>query len=440
MSLLVPVMLFGWVPLTVLLFFRIKPHHAALVCVIGGMLFLPMTGYSFSGFPDYSKETAIALGLILGGRLSGKGQEFPLKIQLYDMLMIAWCLCPIASSLTNNLGIYDGLSSSLAQSLKWGVPYFAGRKYFCDKESLKDLLLALLIGGLLYAPLCLYEVRMSPQLSNIIYGFFPHSWVQHLRYGGYRPIVFMQHGLMVSLWIAIAATAALWCWRSQLITNVKGIPTSALFILLTITCFFCKSANGFFAFTVGCVLLKQPKLIYLTLLSIPCYLVLRMNNVITIDDLTTFTHQYLDTERVDSLAIRLLQEDLFYQRALEQPFFGWGGYDRGKPIDPHTGQPIKIMIDSLWIITMRSRGFVGLITLFSAMLIGPWLWLQKVRKYKKDDPENDFLPQVLLSLIVVLFMIDSLLNGMINSVYILISGALLGTYLKSDRLMPEPKE
>ena len=56
MTYLVPIMLFGWVPLSILFFSTLKPHHAALVCIIGGMLFLPMAGYNFSGFPEYDKS------------------------------------------------------------------------------------------------------------------------------------------------------------------------------------------------------------------------------------------------------------------------------------------------------------------------------------------------------------------------------------------------
>ncbi|MBV5327317.1 MAG: hypothetical protein JZU65_06720, partial [Chlorobium sp.] len=84
----------------------------------------------------------------------------------------------------------------------WGVPFLAGRIYFKDESTIKDLHRGIIIGGLIYMVLCLYEIRMSPQLNNMLYGFFPHSWVQHLRYGGFRPIVFMQHGLMVALWMA----------------------------------------------------------------------------------------------------------------------------------------------------------------------------------------------------------------------------------------------
>ena len=38
-------------------------------------------------------------------------------------------------------------------------------------DTLRDLCLSIIIGGVIYLPLCLYEIRMSPQLHSIFYGF-----------------------------------------------------------------------------------------------------------------------------------------------------------------------------------------------------------------------------------------------------------------------------
>ena len=44
----------------------------------------------------------------------------------------------------------------------------------------------------------LVEVRLSPQINTWIYGFFQHDFIQMMRYGGFRPIVFLPHGLWVA--------------------------------------------------------------------------------------------------------------------------------------------------------------------------------------------------------------------------------------------------
>ena len=84
--------------------------------------------------------------------------------------MLAWCVCPLFSSLTNDeLGLYDGFSETLDQTLAWGVPYFMGRLYLGDAAGLRaDLVVGVVLGGLLYIPLCLYEMRATPTAPHAV--------------------------------------------------------------------------------------------------------------------------------------------------------------------------------------------------------------------------------------------------------------------------------
>lgn len=444
MTPLVPIMLFGWVPLTVILFFTLKPHHAVLCAVIGGWLFLPMATYDPQGLPSYSKGTAIALGLIIAGRLSGQRQRGSFRWRRYDLPMVVWCLSPIATSVSNELGWYDGFAAAWAQTMAWGVPYLAGRIYLASSDRLRDLCRAIVIGGLVYLPLCLYEIRMSPQLSNIFYGFFPHSFAQHMRYGGFRPIVFMQHALMVALWMAVCATVAFWSWRSGMIKAVRGFPMALLVPALTITTLLCKSVNGWFALVVGYGGYfayrkgKIKRLLQLLLLAVPLYIGLRATGVVTGQEVEAVAAHFVEPERVVSLGVRLLQEDLFSRKALLQPWLGWGGYERGWPVDPKTGRKMIAMIDSLWLITFSSQGLVGLVSLVAAMLTGPWLVLRSLGNWATEGEEFTVPVLAMLALVVILFMIDSLFNGMVNPVYIVTSGALVG-YHAARQSSPEAK-
>lgn len=430
MTLLNPLMLFGWVPFTIFLFFNLKPHHAVLVCVIGGTLFLSMAGYDLLGLPDYNKNTAIALGLILGGRVSGKRQAVNFQVQIYDVPMLLWCLCPLATSISNHLGIYDGLSGVWTNTMIWGIPYLSGRLYFTDQEKLRSLCMGLVIGGLIYLPLCLYEIRMSPQLSVNLYGFFPHSFIQHARFGGFRPIVFMQHGLMVSLWMALTTTILFWLWRSGEIKHLKGFPVMLLFPAMVITTVLCKSVNGWVALAIGCFgyfcyrLSKSTLPFRLLLLAFPCYIFLRITGFLDANEIESLASHFFDAERILSLGIRLRQEDLFIVKAVQRFLLGWGGFDRAWPINPETGRKAIEMIDSLWLIAFSTNGLIGLVSLSSGMLLGPWMVLRSLSK-QILTVEFSFIGPLVLSLVVVLFMIDSLMNGMVNPVYILISGALV---------------
>ena len=64
-------------------------------------------------------------------------------------------------------------------------------------------------------PLCLYEIRMSPQLHYLVYGFYPSFFGMSVRFGGYRPTVFLQHGLAVGMWMTSASLVGVWLWYSR---------------------------------------------------------------------------------------------------------------------------------------------------------------------------------------------------------------------------------
>jgi len=139
----------------------------------------------------------------------------------------------------------------------------------------------------------------------------------------------------------------------------------------------------------------------------------------------------------------MLQENLFGLKTLEHPLFGWGRIDRGWPVNPNTGNTLIRMVDSLFVIYSSTRGYFGLSSLFSSILIGPWLVIRDYRHFRKTKYPFS-IDSIVLALITVLFMMDCLINGMINPIYTLCSGALISYYIfiihkiffihKTDRL------
>ena len=99
----------------------------------------------------------------------------------------------------------DRTLALLFRSIKWGVPYFLGRSYLLEPRALRELTWAIFLGGLVYVPLCLFEMRISPQLHKWAYGFRSSAFAMELRWGGYRPQVFMQSGLAVAMWMTSAS-------------------------------------------------------------------------------------------------------------------------------------------------------------------------------------------------------------------------------------------
>ena len=130
-----------------------------------------------------------------------------------DIPMFLFCWSPLVTSLLNGIngiGIYDGLSMVLGQIVSWGLPYLIGRIYFFDMEGMRELAVGMFVGGIIYIPLCWLEMRMSPQLHVWVYGYHQHAFGQALRWWGYRPMVFMQHGLMVGMWMSMTALMGYW--------------------------------------------------------------------------------------------------------------------------------------------------------------------------------------------------------------------------------------
>lgn len=431
-----PIVLYCWPIVTILLFLNLRPAKAVVVSVIGGYLFLPMTTIDVPLIGSLTKTTSVAIGLMIGSLLSGSDDGIRVRVRSFDIPMLLWCLAsPFFSSVVNGLGAYDGFSGSVQATLNWGVFYYIGKKYFSEASRLRILSGSILIGGLLYIPLILFELRMSPQLSRMVYGFFPHSFAQHIRYGGYRPIVFMQHGLAVSFWMAAAAAVCFWFWRTRQKKSVMGIPVAIAALSLIAVTILCKSANawayialsvaGFFYFRRK----RRTKLFSLVLLIIPIYVAFRISGVVSTKELADSLGKIFDSERIVSLTSRLTQEDLFSQRAMMRPIFGWGNMTRAWPMAARSGFAVPQAIDALWLIQFSTKGIFGLACLFLSLGLGPLRILRRVKTLPSPGPGgiDDFqVDAVVLSLIVILFLVDSLLNAMISPVWILCAGALAG--------------
>ena len=107
----------------------------------------------------------------------------------------------------------------------------------------------------------LFEIRMSPQLHFWIYGYYPTDFIQEMRDGGFRPMVFLGHGLAVAFFTmtATVASAALWRSRTRLIGSV---PPIGIFAYLSFVLLLCKTAGAliYAALLVPLVRWARPRL------------------------------------------------------------------------------------------------------------------------------------------------------------------------------------
>jgi hypothetical protein len=436
MTLLVPIMLFGWVPFTILVFKFVEPHKAVLYSAIGGALFLPTTGYSIPGLPDYDKTTAIALGLICGAIFSDIRKVTNFQWKKYDLPMLIYCIVPLTSSLMNGLGAYEGFSGVLDHVFFLGIPYLAGRMYFSSIDSIRGLCIAIVAGGLIYIPLCWYEIRMSPQLSNIFYGFFPHSFAQQFRYGGFRPVVFMYHGLMVAQWMAIATVTSFWLWRIGELKKFKSVPMFIWVVLLITTTIYCKSFNGLIILSLGVVLYFlyktfNTRLLLVLVLILAAYPFCRITGFVSKDSITSFVGMAVDETREGSLGYRLQQEDVFIQKIMQRSLLGWSRMGRAWPRD-EDGRKETEVIDSFWLMIFAVNGFIGLFAFYATLFVGPWFTSRAPPSHSSWHDERVVLPAV-ISLGVLLFALDTFVNAMPNPIYFVMTGALVSFNLTNRR-------
>jgi O-antigen ligase len=82
------------------------------------------------------------------------------------------------------------------------------------------------------------------------------------------------------------------------------------------------------------------------------------------------------------------------------------------------------LTDGLWVIVLGEQGGVALAALLAAFLGPPLLLLRRMPPRSWHDPRC--APAVVLSVVLILYMADCLMNAMVNPVFTVVAGALAG--------------
>jgi len=417
-------------------------RRAVIAAYVAAWLFLPIHRVPIVGMPDWTKVSATSLSLLVGILIFDLPKVLTFRPRWIDLPMLVWCLCPVVSSVINGLGLYDGVSTSLDQVVTWGIPYFLGRLYLGDIDGLRDLAFGFLIGGLVYVPLCLYEIRMSPQLHHTLYGYHQHSFSQTHRFGGWRPTVFMDHGLMVGMWMSMASLAGIWLWTSGALKPFRGIAPPWFLVPLLITTVLCKSAGALVLLLGGLTLLwwvrRRPGRVPIYLLGVvaPLYILVRLTGLWSGGEIVEAV-KAVSVERAASVEARLRQETMLAARAMQQPVFGWGR-SRGRwRVRDESGRDITVT-DGQWIIEFAQRGFVGLGAWLTVFLL-PGVAL--LRRIPPPEWTRAFAASAAaLAVVVGLYLVDCIPNAHLTPVVLLAAGGLTGLliYREPAREPPAP--
>ena len=205
----------AFVPLTFVAFSALGARRGALTALLAGWLLLPWYD-NVLHVPILSGKRLFVPAVVFGVSLLVDGRRWRrLRPGWLDLPVLLWCASQAAASLTNGLGAYDAYQATQEAFLVWGVPYLLGRAYLGDPAGVRDYAVGLVVAALAYTPLALWEIRMSPQLHRAVYGFSTIvNFGQAMRFGGYRPNVFLSHGLMLGLFMATSTLVAWWLWRT----------------------------------------------------------------------------------------------------------------------------------------------------------------------------------------------------------------------------------
>jgi len=178
--------------------------------------------------------------------------------------------------------------------------------------------------------------------------------------------------------------------------------------------------------------LRTAILAFVLIAGIAAYLYVNaLSGTYVADQTVESLSKILPEDRVESLAFRFNNEELLSAKARERIVFGWGGFGRSLIFYPDGSQ--RTIPDSLWINIFGQMGTVGLISLFVAMLL-PTLTLFWMRYPARLWTNRRVASAAVVALMTALYMVDCLINAMVNPIYILAAGGIAGLVLKRERI------
>ena len=426
-----------WPIIGLAIFAAIGPVRGLIWATMAGYLFLPEAiEFDLPALPPFDKTSSISLSLALGALVFRKrfpASEVRLGDPIFRRLMLgllgAIFVLSLFTVVTNGnaiviggrvrpgLSIRDAISMSV-EILILLTPLLLAWRYLNRPEHAKELCVALVAAGLCYTLLVLFEIRMSPQLNRWVYGYFQHSWLQHLRDGDFRPIVFLQHGLWVGfLLLSLAITAFSLSrdgGRRRLLFLGAGIWTLGVLSISSnlgatlLAMIFCPAV----LLMPRAILIRYAAIVSIAFLSYPALKYVSATPTEKVLELA----ERISAERAQSFGVRVRNEKQLLDRALEKPLFGWGGWARARVFDEN-GRNISVT-DGRWIIHVGERGLLGYLAFFGFLAL-PVLRLARTAR-RKDIP----WPIVGLTLVSAANFIEMIPNSALTPVGLLFFGTL----------------
>ena len=435
----------SWPLVTAGFFSRFRLETALTLTIVAGYLFVPgRVSLNLPGLPTFDKHLVPALAALvfcllnqqrdLPGRAAWRALGW-LPQSLWARLCLAlFVLGPIGTVLTNGdpvaigetilpgLGLYD-IGNLVNNNLAAILPFLLARRYLGSEAAQVTVLKIFLVLGLIYSVLVIIEWRLSPFLNEMIYGFRPAHWNQLARGDGFRPVVFLNHGLwtvIVTLKATLAA-AALWrITRGQ--SNRPLLMAATVWMVITLVL-----SNSLGALLIGILLVPATmmmadarRLAMAVTISwiVLLYPTLRSTDQVPTTEIVQTLRDLGPNFRAGSLEYRFEHEDMLLARANQRPVFGWGGWGRNR-VHNEEGEDISVT-DGRWIIVFGVFGWVGYIGEYGLLTL-PMMLL-----YRRRRQVGTVGASIGIAMMLSANLIDILPNASLTPLSWLLAGAILG--------------
>lgn len=432
---------FVWIPIALYGFRRWPPAKAMAYLYLGAILLLPeIVFFKVPGLPELAKLELTFIWLLIGAlifhrprlRTAPTGKWFKVSTALLLGGAVMTVLLNsegfrVGSRYVPGLAFDDALHAVNLSLLGAVVPFYLGAAMFRSAEDLRVLLKAMVIASLIYSLPQFVELIMSPQMHRWVYGFHQHSFLQTIRASGYRPQVFMAHGLALAIFISLSVMAAAILQKSA----VKVLKFPAIWSMgyLWLVLVLSKSVASFLysAVAVPLVFFASPRTQSLAGAGLVVFLfvypVARGAELIPVESLKEWAQEEYGAERAGSMMFRLENEETMLERSMERPWFGWGAYCRACLFEPWSGR-LESTRDGEWIIQLGDAGIIGYLGKFGFLLF-PILAL--VRRIRLVPRLVDRRLLAGIGLMIGFSAFDLIPNGDFSHMGFVLSGALLGS-------------
>ena len=246
--------MFGWPVVAAVLFILLPLEAAASWSLLGGYFLLP------SGFkvdlpllPPIDKSSITILSTLVLCLAKGSPRPHHSPGIFLPLAAAAYVLAPVGAAFGNSYelhignlslpGFYllDGVKGA-ADNLVTVSALYLGLRFLSTGAGQRAILKTLTVIVILYSLPMLFELRFSPQLHRLVYGYAPSNFIQQVRWGGYRPTVFLDQGLQLALLVTMALIAA--CTLARCRIKSFRLPASLAATYLVPELMLCKTLGA----------------------------------------------------------------------------------------------------------------------------------------------------------------------------------------------------